>query len=139
MKFFNFLNFFAIFLGISLPRLGRNGIRDEIFFFFSFSAYLNPVWIEIMPEWIFFFEFFWEFSCSGRVGTEFETKIFFYSHFMPISVGLDRNIAGMMFFNFLNFFAIFLQYSSPGRVWMDFQDKIFFFFPLSHPISTQFG
>jgi len=49
MLFFSFLNFFAIFLGIFLPVLGGNGIRAENFFL-SFSTYLNPVWIEIMPE-----------------------------------------------------------------------------------------
>ena len=47
--FFNFLNFFAIFVGIFLPRSSMKGIRDEIFFP-SFSAYLIPFWQKIMPE-----------------------------------------------------------------------------------------
>ena len=42
--------FFAILFGISWPGSSWNGIRKEIFFFLSFSAYLCPVWIEILPE-----------------------------------------------------------------------------------------
>ena len=54
-----------------------------------------------------YFTIFLEFSSLGRVGTEFGTK-FFFSPFLNLShPGLDRNIARMMFFNFLNFFAIF--------------------------------
>ena len=81
-SFFNFLNFLAIFFGISFHGSSMNGIQVENFFF-SFSAYLLPFWLKIMPEmgflifWIFFFYFFSEFSCPGRVWTEFEFKIFF--------------------------------------------------------------
>jgi len=44
-----FLKFFAIFLGIPYFGSGRNGIRSENIFF-SISAYLSTVWIEIFPE-----------------------------------------------------------------------------------------
>ena len=83
-----FLNFFAIIFGIFLPGSSMNGIRDENFFL-SFSANLIPYWLKIIPVigffifWIFLL-FFSEFSCSGRVGTEFRTKIFF-SLSRPIS------------------------------------------------------
>ena len=69
MMFFNFLNFFAIFF-LEFSRPGRVGsVFGTKFFFFSFSAYLNPVWIEIIPEWCFFlvfWNFFWNFL--ARVG-----------------------------------------------------------------------
>ena len=58
----------------------------------------------------------------------------FFSHFLGLShPGLERNNAGMMFFNFLNFFAIFLEFSCPGCVGMEFGTKIFFhFLGISH-------
>ena len=80
-RFYNFLNSFAIFFGIFLNGSRTNGIWD-LNFFLSFSAYLIPYWLKIMPErgflifWIFLL-FFSEFSCTGRVWTEFGTKIFF--------------------------------------------------------------
>ena len=85
---FEFFCYF--FLEFSSP--GRVGIEfgTKIFFFFSFSAYLIPVLIEIMPESSFlifwnFLLFFLEFSSPRRVGTEFGTKIFF-SLSRPISI-----------------------------------------------------
>ena len=88
MRFFNFLNFFAIFFEIFLPGSSMNGIGDEIFFL-PFSAYLIPFWLKIMPEWGFlgfliFLLFSSEFSCRRQVWTEFGTKIFF-SLSRPIS------------------------------------------------------
>ena len=88
MRFFCFLIFFAIIFGIFLPGSSMNGIRDQNFFL-SFSANLIPYWLKIIPEigflifWIFLL-LFSEFSCSGRVGTEFRTKNFF-SLSRPIS------------------------------------------------------
>ena len=47
-----FLIFLLIFLEFSSP--GRVGTEFRMkFFFLSFSAYLSPVWIEIMLEWCF--------------------------------------------------------------------------------------
>ena len=70
---------------------------------------------------------FLEFYYSGWVGTEFRTKFFFL--FLGLSHPvLDRNNAGMMYFNFLNFFAIFfLEFSSQGRVCTEFGTKTSFF------------
>ena len=80
-RFFNFLNFFAIFFEFFFPRPSMNGNRDKISFL-SFSAYLLPFWLKIITErdflifW-FFFIFFSKFSCPGQVWTDFGTKIFF--------------------------------------------------------------
>ena len=106
----------------------------------TFSAYPNPVLIEIMTEWSFLIFwilllFFRVSSFPGRVGTEFGTNIFFF--FLGLSKrGLDRNNAKMKFFNFLNFFAIIWEFSSPFRVGMEFRTNIFF--SISRPISSRF-
>ena len=83
MVFFTFLNFFAIFLGVFYPGSGWKGIQNEIFSL-SFSADLNPVWIEITPRWCFFFTFFECFcyfygNSLSRVGWEpnWERNFFF--------------------------------------------------------------
>ena len=109
--FFNFLNFFAIFLGIFLFGLDWNGIRDKIYFLF-FSANLILVQIEIIAEWSFlifwkFLLFFWQFSCLRREGTKFRTKFF--------AIVL----------------RIFLPGSSTNKIW----DEIFFFFSFTAYIS----
>ena len=45
MMFFNFLNFFAIFLKFSIPdRVGTD--RNDNFYFHSFSAFSNLFWPE---------------------------------------------------------------------------------------------
>ena len=87
-RFYNFLNFFTIFFGISLPRSSMNGIL-EWNFVFTFSAYVIPFWLKIMPGrdfiifWIFL-QFFPDFSYPGRVWTEFWSEILF-SLFRPMS------------------------------------------------------
>ena len=83
-----------------------------------------------------FLLFFLEFSCPGRVRTEFQTKIFciFFGLSHPV---LAKNIAGKSFFNF---FAIFFsEFSSLGRVITEFVAKFFFFlfFGLSHPVLAK--
>ena len=83
-----YLNFFTIFFGIFLAGSSMNGIRKSNFFP-SFSAYPIPFWLKIMLERGFlifsiFLLFFSEFSCLGRVRTEFGSKIFF-SFSRPIS------------------------------------------------------
>ena len=80
--FYNFWTFFNIFLGIFLPGSSMNGIRDWNFFFFTFLAYIILILAKnIAGKRFFYFSnfllFFSEFSCQGRVKTEFETKIFF--------------------------------------------------------------
>ena len=71
-----------------------------------------------------------------RVRLEWNSGQNFFSLFLDLSQpGLDRNNAGMMFFNFLNFFSFFfLEFSSPGRVGTEFGTKFFFLFlSLSKP------
>ena len=83
-----------------------------------------------MPErrFLIFFNFFWEFSSQGRVGTEYGTKTFF-SILGQSHPGLDRNNAVMMRLTFLNLFAIFFrEFSSQGRVGTEFGAKFFFSF-----------
>ena len=65
-RVFNFFNFFAIFFGIFLPRPSMNGNRGKKIFL-SFSAYLLPFWLNIIPErgFLIFLLFFSEFSCPG--------------------------------------------------------------------------
>ena len=77
-RFYNFLNFFTLFLRIFFPGSSMNGIRYYIFFF-SFSANLIPFWQKIMLGWSFliFLLFFLKFSCPRRLWTEFGTKILF--------------------------------------------------------------
>ena len=64
-EFFNFLNFFAIFLEFSITRRVRTK-RNRIFYFLSFSAISNLFWLEMNPQrwflifWIFLL-FFWSF------------------------------------------------------------------------------
>ena len=143
--------------------LDWNGIRDKIYFLF-FLANLNLVQIEIIAKWSFlifwkFLLFFWEFSCLGREGTKFGTKFFaiFLRIFLPGSSmnkiwdeiffflfhglyqpGLDRNIAGTMFFNFYNFFDIFLGIFSPGSGCNGIQHNFFsLFLGLSHPVLAK--
>ena len=80
-KFFNFLKFFAIFLGILLHESSMNGIRKSNFFL-SFSAYLIRFWQKIISErgflifWIFFL-FFSEFSCRVEYARNLGLKFFF--------------------------------------------------------------
>ena len=79
-RFFSFLNSFATFYGIFFLGSVMKEIRDENFFV-SFSAYLIPFGLKIMPErgflifWIFLL-FFSEFSSADQVWTEFGTKVF---------------------------------------------------------------
>ena len=122
--FFNFLNFFAIFFGTFLPGSSMNGIRDKNCFF-SFSAYLIPFWLKIMPEigiliFLIFFLFFSEFSCPGRVWTN--SGLNFFSPFLRLSHPiLSKTNAEKRFFHFLIFcslffFGIFLPGSSMNGI-----------------------
>ena len=139
--FFNFLNFFSIFSGIFLPGLSMNGIRDWNFFP-SFSSYLIPLWLKIMPGigfvifWIFLL-YFSEFSCTGQEWTEFGTKILF-SLSLPTSSRFGKKIMSERgFLIFWIFFLYFSEFSCPGRVWTEFGTQIFF--PLFRRISSHFG
>ena len=73
MVFYNFLNFFAIFLEFSTTsRFGTD--RNDNFLYLSFVAFSNLFRIEMKPQWCFF-EFFSYFFgifnyASGRNETE---------------------------------------------------------------------
>ena len=142
MIFCNFLDFFAIFFEFSFP--GRVGTEfGTNFVFFSFSAYLIPVWVEIIMEWCF--SIFWiccylflEFSYPCQVGMKFRTNFFFL--FLGLSnPGFDGNNAEKLFFDFFFkfFLPFFLEFSLPGRVGTKFGSK--FFFMLSRPTSSWIG
>ena len=79
-----------------------------------------------------------EFSCSGRVGTEFGTK-FFFSLFLGLSHPVSaKNNAGKKFFSFLKFCYFFQNFLS----WVEYERnlglKFFSYFPgLSHPILAR--
>ena len=117
-----FLNFFTIIFGIFLPGSSMNGIQDQNFFL-SFSANLIPYWLKIIPVigflifWIFLL-FFSEFSCSGRVWTDFQTKFFlfsFSSYLIPFWLKIMLKRGFLIFWIFLLFFS---EFSCLGRVWM---------------------
>ena len=119
MVFFNFLNFFTIFMVFSITlRVGT--IRNENFYFLSFSDFSNLFWLVMKSQWYFllflnFFLFFWNFLL--RIGQERNGTIIFNSlfllRFQPI---FARNVFVLVFFNFLNFFVIFLEFSITNRV-----------------------
>ena len=135
MRFFNFMNFFAIFFGIFLPGSSKNGIRDKNYFL-SFSTYLIPFWLEIISKVCFLILwYFLQFSCPGRVWPKFGTKIFF-SLSQPITSPFWLKIMpgrGFLIFSF--FFLFFLEFSFSDRVWTEFGTKIFFFSFLAYLIS----
>ena len=79
--FIFFLIFWPFLSEFSCPGLVWTEFETNIFFF-SFSASLNPFWIEIMVElsfliFLIFLLFFLEFRCLGRVWTEFGNNFFF--------------------------------------------------------------
>ena len=80
-RFYIFLNFFTIFFGIFFLGSSMNGILEKNFLF-TFLVYLIQFGLKIMPRRGFiifsiFLLFFSEFSCPGRIWTEFWSKILF--------------------------------------------------------------
>ena len=115
------LKYFSLFLGLSHPGLDRNNNGMMLFNFLDFFA---------ISFGIFLHFFFWNFL--AQVGQERNLGLKLFSLFLGLCQhGLDKNNAGMIFFNFL----IFLEVSFPGRVGTEFGTKIFFslFVGLSHP------
>ena len=119
MVFFNFLNFFTIFMVFSIT-LRVETVRNENFYFLSFSAFSNLFWLVMKSQWYFllflnFFLFFWNFLL--RIGQERNGTIIFNSlfllRFQPI---FARNVFVLVFFNFLYVFVIFLEFSITHRV-----------------------
>ena len=125
-RFFNFLIFVLFFFRHFLACVEYERNSEQIFFFFlSLSAYLIPFWLKIMPErgfsifW-FFFYFFSEFSCPGRVWMEFGTKSFFsLSQHISSRFGIKEcQKEVFQFFEFFRcfFFGIFLPESSMNGI-----------------------
>ena len=109
-RFFNFLNFFSFFFQNFLPQAEferKSGLK----FFFSFSAYLRPFSLEIIPErdfLVFCFFFYFFRNLLARDKYERNSGLNFFSLFLSLSHPvLSKISAGKRFFNFLNFFAIF--------------------------------
>ena len=138
MKFFNFLNYLALFfenflarvvqewnsgqnffshiLSLSQPSLDRNNARMKFLNFLNFFAIVLGI---LLPG-------------SRRNGISDEIVFFSFSAYLnPIWI---ENNARMKFFSF---FIIFLEFSIPGQVQTEFGTK--FFFSLSRPISAQIG
>ena len=110
MRFFNFLNFFTIFLGIFLPGSCINGIQDYDFFF-SFSAYLVPFWLKILPEWgflIFWFFFYFFRNCLlGSIMNGIREENFFLAfsaYLIPFWLKIMPERGFWIFWIFLLFF-----------------------------------
>ena len=86
-RFFNILNFFAIFFGIFLTASSMNGIQNKIFFLFLIIS--HPVLARYNARkkffnFLIFLLFFSEVSCRGPIWAKFGPKIFF-SLSWPIS------------------------------------------------------
>ena len=89
-----------------------------------------------MPERVFliFLLFFSEFSCPGRVWTEFGTKIFlsFSAYLIPFWLGIMPEIGFLIFLIFFKFFRNFLAWvkyeRNSGLIFLSL------FFGLSHPV-----
>ena len=82
--------------------------------------------------------FFSEFSCSGRVWTEFATKIFFLSlsaYIIPFWLKIMPESVFLVFWNFLLFFQNFLARVEYERnLGVNF---FFLFLGLSHPVFAK--
>ena len=109
-----------IFFRIFFPRPSMNGNRGKIFFFLSFSAYLHPFWLRIIPErdfLIFFFYFFRNFLARAEYERNSGLNFFFFLFLSLSHPGLYRNCVRMMFFNFFSYFyGIFLPGSSMNGI-----------------------
>ena len=120
-RFYNFLNFFAIFFGIFLPGSSMNGIL-EWNFFFTFSVYLIPFSEKIMPgRGIIIFLLFFFRNFLARFEYERNSGVKFCFHFFGLSHPvLAKKNAGKSFIIFwiflLFFFGIFLPRSSMNGI-----------------------
>ena len=107
----------------SCPTWVETEFRTTIFF--SLLGYLVPFWLKIMRE-RGFFNFFRNFF--ARVEYERNSGLKNFSPFLILfQTFLDRNSAGIKFFNFLIFFAIFFGIFLPGSSMNGIRDYNFFF------------
>ena len=108
--FIIFQIFLLFFFRNSLARVEYERNFGVNFFFFTFSAYLIPFWLKIMPGrgFIIFLLFFRNFL--SRVEYERNSRVKFCFHFFGLSPPvLAKNNARNKFYNFLNFFTIFFR------------------------------
>ena len=113
-----------------------NGIRD-LNFFLSFSAYLIPFWLKIMPR-RGFFNFFQNFL--ARVEYERNSGLKFFFLFLDLSNPvLAKNNDGKRFFHFLISFSFFVM-NFLARVEYERNSGLKFlsvFLSLSHPVLAK--
>ena len=134
--FYNFLNFFAIFLKFSITSwVGID--RNDNFFFLSLSRTFPTCFgLNISNNGVFNFFFLLFFSNSlFRVGKELiGTIIFIFSLSQPLPTcfGLKRSPYGVLyFFEFFCYFLLWVGYELIGT--------LIFIFSLSQPFPTRFG
>ena len=139
MVFFNFLNFFAIFLEFCIT---RHVGAERKFLFSLFLGLFQPILAskEAIIVFFWFFEFFcysFGISITGQEGTKRNDNFYFpsFSAF-PAYFGLKRSHHGIFeFFSiFLPFFGDFLL-----RVGHERNGMIIFIFSLSQSFPTYFG
>ena len=102
-------------------------------FFFYFSVYLIPFWLQLMPKrdflifW-FSFLFFFKIFLPGSSMNGIRDKIFFSLFLDLFHPNLAKNNAGKRFFNFFNFFDIFFGIFFLRSSMNGILDKFFFLF-----------
>ena len=139
-RFFNFLNFFTIFLGIFLPESSINGIQDEFFFFLFFGLSCpvlakNIAGMRFFNFLILFFLFFRNCLLGSIMNGIREENFFlaFSAYLIPFWLKIMPERGFLIFWIFLLFFS---QFSFPGGVWMEVGIIIFLY--LSLHLSTRF-
>ena len=141
MVFFNFLNFFAIFLEFFIT--GRVGVdRNDNFYFHSFSGISQPFldWKEAKIRFfnfLNFFAIFFEFSITGQVANNLNDHfsfIFFLA--FPKMFGLLEKPQWCFIISWI--FLLFFS-NSLVRVGWQLIGTIIFIFSLSRPFPTWFG
>ena len=114
--------------------------RTKIFFL-SFSPYLIPFWLKIMPEisFLIFYIFCYFFRIFlPRVEYEWNSGLKFVSLFLSLPPPvLAKNNVGKRFFNFFKFFCYFFR-NFLARVEYEQNFGLKFLF-LSQLISSRFG
>ena len=142
MVLFNFLNFFAIFLEFSIMHQIETE-RNDNFYFLSFLAISKLYWLEMKPQWYFFYflNFFAisvEFSIMRQVGTERNDNF----SFPPFSSSFNLWWLEMeplcYFLIFFEFFCVFFL-NFLLRVGQERSRTTIFIFFLSRPFPTNSG
>ena len=142
MVFFNFLNFFAIFLEFSITsRLETD--RNDNFLYLSFVAFSNLFWIEMKPQLYFFLIFlsfqlfFWNFQL--RVGQERNGTTILFSLFLSLFQLFWLEIKPYGYLLLLRILLLFFWNFQLWVGWLGRIGTICFIISLSWPSSTYFG